>query len=44
MVKTGQYTQRIDHYGLLRMVEGAYGLPLLNESEKAAAVKGMWLK
>ena len=44
MVKTGQYTQRIDHYGLLRMVEELYGLPLLKESEKAPAIKGMWLK
>ncbi|MBU1775561.1 MAG: alkaline phosphatase family protein, partial [Gammaproteobacteria bacterium] len=43
-VKPGQYVQRIDHYGLLRMVEELYGLPLLNESAKARTIKGVWVK
>lgn len=43
-VKPGKYAQRIDHYGLLRIVEEMYGLPLLNESEKAQAVKVIWVK
>ncbi|MDP1634686.1 MAG: alkaline phosphatase family protein [Gallionellaceae bacterium] len=43
-VKPGQYRQRIDHYGLLRMVEELYGLPLLNESAKAQTIQGLWLK
>lgn len=37
MVKPGRYGQRIDHYGLLRLVEELYGLPLLNESATAQA-------
>lgn len=43
-VKPWKYAQRIDHYGVLRMVEELYGLPLLNESEKAQAVKVVWVK
>ncbi len=43
-VKPGKYAQRIDHYGVLRMVEELYGLPLLNESAKAQAIKGVWVK
>lgn len=42
MVRPGRYAQRIDHYGLLRVVEELYGLPLLNESAKARAVRGVW--
>ena len=41
-VKPGQYKQRIDHYGLLRMIEELYGLPLLHESAKTQTVSGMW--
>ncbi|MDO8989303.1 MAG: alkaline phosphatase family protein [Sideroxyarcus sp.] len=44
MVKQGQYKQRVDHYGVLRMVEELYGLPLLNESAKVQAIKGIWTK
>lgn len=43
-VKPGQHKQRIDHYGLLRMVEELYGLPLLHESAKVQTVKGVWMK
>lgn len=41
-VRPGQYKQRIDHYGLLRMVEELYGLPLLNESAKSQVTNGIW--
>jgi hypothetical protein len=43
-VKPGKYAQRIDHFGLLRMVEELYGLQLLNESAKAQSAKGIWMK
>ncbi|MBI5891615.1 MAG: acid phosphatase [Nitrosomonadales bacterium] len=42
MVKPRQYTQRIDHYGVLRMAEELYGLPLLNESAKAQIFNVVW--
>lgn len=41
-VKPVKSAQRIDHYGLLRLVEQMYGLPLLNESAKAQTTKGIW--
>jgi acid phosphatase len=44
MVKPGQYKPRIDHYGLLHMVEELYGLPLLNESVKVQVIQGVWVK
>jgi acid phosphatase len=43
-VKPGKNAKRIDHYGLLRMVEEMYGLPLLNESAKTQSFKGVWMK
>jgi acid phosphatase len=43
-VRPGKHGQRIDHYGLLRMVEEMYGLPLLNESAKTQSFKGAWMK
>jgi acid phosphatase len=43
-VKPGKYVQLMDHYGLLRMVEEMYGLPLLNESAKAQTGKVLWVK
>jgi acid phosphatase len=44
MVKPGQYKQRIDHYGLLRMVEEMHGLPFLGESASAQVIKSVWVK
>jgi acid phosphatase len=41
-VKPGKYAQRIDHYGVLRIVEETYGLPLLNESAKAQSIRSAW--
>jgi acid phosphatase len=35
-----KYAQRMDHYGLLRMIEEIYGLPLLGESAKAKSIPG----
>ncbi len=43
-VKPGKYGQRIDHYSVLRMVEEMYLLHYLNESGKARAPQGVWLK
>jgi len=43
-VKPGQYKQRVDHYGVLRMVEGMYGLQHAGESSSAQAIVGMWVK
>ncbi|MBU1424634.1 MAG: alkaline phosphatase family protein [Gammaproteobacteria bacterium] len=43
-VRPGQYKRRIDHYGLLRMVEEMYGLALLNESAKAQTINDVWVK
>jgi len=42
MVKPGQYTLRINHYSVLRMIEEMYGLPYLNESAQAGAAEGWW--
>lgn len=41
-VKPGMNALRVDHYGLLRMVEEVYGLPLLNESAKAKSITREW--
>jgi acid phosphatase len=38
----GHFSQRIDHYSLLRMVEDAYGLPRLGASARAQAITGIW--
>ncbi|MDO8926830.1 MAG: alkaline phosphatase family protein [Sideroxyarcus sp.] len=43
-VKPGKYAQRINHYGLLRVIEEMYGLRPLNESAKAQAINGVWRK
>ena len=42
MVKPGKYAVRIDHYGVLRMVEEMCGLPPLNERAKAGSLSGIW--
>jgi acid phosphatase len=39
-VKPGKYAQRIDHYGVLRMIEDFYGLPRAGASEQAAPIVG----
>jgi hypothetical protein len=37
-VKPGKYGQRIDHYGVLRMIEDFYGLPRAGASADAAPI------
>jgi phosphatidylinositol-3-phosphatase len=39
-VKPGKYDQRIDHYGVLRMIEDFYGLPRAGASADAAPIGG----
>ena len=40
-VKPGRYDQRIDHYGVLRMIEHFYGLPHAGASAGAAPIVGV---
>jgi acid phosphatase len=40
-VKPGRYDQRIDHYGVLRLIEDFYGLPHAGASAGAAPVVGL---
>jgi phosphatidylinositol-3-phosphatase len=43
MVKPGsEYSRRTSHYGLLRTVEDAWGLPRLGQSKTAAPITGIW--
>jgi phosphatidylinositol-3-phosphatase len=43
LVREGAATQAaLDHYGLLRTIEQAWGLPLLGESRKATPITGIW--
>ena len=37
-----RFTAPTDHYGLLRTIEDAWGLPLLGGSARATAVTGIW--
>ena len=43
MVKTGQYSEHINHYNVLRTLEDAYGLPYANNSATAAPIIDCWL-
>ena len=43
MVRTGADTAKgYNHYGLLRTIEEAWGLPLLGKSARANAITGIW--
>ena len=43
MVKPGsEYARRTSHYGLLRTVEDAWGLPRLGQSKSTAPITGIW--
>ena len=45
MVKSGSvYSARTSHYGLLRTIEDAWGLPRLGLSKRAAPITGIWRK
>ena len=35
-------SMQLDHYGLLRTVESAWGLPLLGRSRNARPIAGIW--
>lgn len=41
MVHNGTYTQTINHYNVLRLIEANFGLPLLGASANAAAISGL---
>jgi Phosphoesterase family len=41
-VRPGVYTERLDHYGLLRTIEDAYGLPALARAKSASPVSTIW--
>jgi hypothetical protein len=41
-VAPGRYAQRIDHYGLLRTIEDAYGLAPVGNSAQAKPISGIW--
>lgn len=41
-VTPGQYTQRIDHYSVLRTILAMYGLPPLGKAAAAAPIAGIW--
>lgn len=41
-VRPGRYTQRIDHYSVLRMLEDLYGLARAGASATAAPITGVW--
>jgi hypothetical protein len=42
MVKPGRYSERIDHYNVLRTLEDAYGLPRTGKAATAAAIADCW--
>jgi phospholipase C len=41
-VRPGQYTNRVDHYDLLRTIEAMYGLPPLGAAASRAPLTGVW--
>jgi phosphatidylinositol-3-phosphatase len=43
MVKPGKYATRIDHYSVLRTIEGMYGLPPLGRTVNADPISGVWI-
>jgi hypothetical protein len=43
-VRPGVYTERLDHYGLLRTIQDAYGLRPLGRAKSASPVSTIWTK
>lgn len=41
-VKTGKYSEKIDHYNVLRTIEQMYKLPHLANAAKAKPIKDVW--
>ncbi len=44
MVRKGVYSQRIDHYTVLRTILEMYALPLLNKSANAPPIDFIWTR
>ncbi len=42
MVKQGQYAEHIDHYAVLRTIEGFFGLPAAGASATASPITDCW--
>lgn len=42
MVRTGQTSQKITHYSVLRTIEDMYALPLLGYSQNTKDITGIW--
>lgn len=42
-VKTGTYSEKVTHYGVLRTLEQAYGLPYVGSSSTATPITDAWL-
>ena len=42
MVKTGQYTEKINHYNVLRTIESIYGLRPLGNAAAVKPIKDVW--
>lgn len=41
-IRPGRYSQRMDHYSLLRTIQKAYGLPTLGRSQAARPLSKIW--
>ncbi len=41
-VKTGHYAEKVTHYGVLRTLEDAYGLPTVGSSSTATPITDAW--
>jgi phosphatidylinositol-3-phosphatase len=41
-VKTGSYSEKINHYNVLRTIEGAYGLPGINGAASLSPITDVW--
>jgi phosphatidylinositol-3-phosphatase len=42
MVKPGQYSEKINHYNVLRTLEAIYGLPYAGQSQSVKTILGVW--
>jgi len=42
MVKTGEYSNYIDHYSVLRTIEDMYGIKPLGKSKNVSSIQGIW--
>jgi acid phosphatase len=43
-VRPGQYSQRIDHYNVLRTLEDLFGLPGIGKAATAKPISGVWTR